>query len=531
MSPRILVVDDDKLNLEVLVEMLALEHYLVSTATEGFEALAKIAAEKPDLVLLDLLMPDLDGFEVCQRVKTDPATTDVPVIMVTALEDVADLVRGFEAGADDFVTKPFSFDALMARVGAQLRRKRNYDHIRAQAMVDPLTGAFNRWYFGAHAPRLAARCHAARNPVAVLMIDIDDLKRINDANGHTTGDRVLKQLVTRVTSALRPSDLVARMGGDEFAVVMPETDLDEAQQIADRLRRRIGDTPVEGVAVTVSIGAAASRPEEEEELEVTLQRADSAVYEAKRAGGNRVVADESASKPPDVPYRLLGRLRRRLFFISVHSPSGDTDVDALIASTLDVPSHPYTSNDTYAQTLLPPGWAWSTAADGAIGCVRYADQLIFGQEMLRDRDSKVVSDQLVRCIVAIEAHRQIAWEMPGSTRSPLGRLFMRHLVGADPNGDPAADAAIASTLGVPPLPYTADDDAAQTLIPSGWSWGTTAAGSPTCVRDADGFATGGDTYDGQGNIVSIPSPLARCLAAVGALRLIEWKEWVRQRGR
>jgi hypothetical protein len=115
--------------------------------------------------------------------------------------------------------------------------------------------------------------------------------------------------------------------------------------------------------------------------------------------------------------------------------------------------------------------------------------------------------------------------IPGSTRSPLGRLFMRHLVVADPSGDPAADAAIASTLG------TAADAAAQTLIPSGWSWGTAAAGSPTCVRDADGRAIGGDTYDGQGNIVSIPSPLARCLAAVGALKFIAWEEWDRQRGR
>ena len=411
MSAHILVVDDDEPNLEVLVEMLALEHYVVSTATHGFEALAKIAAEKPHLVLLDVMMPELDGFEVCQRIKADPTMGDIPVIMVTALTDVDDLVRGFEAGADDFVTKPFNFDALMARVGSQLRRKRNYDHIRAQAMVDPLTGAFNRWYFGAHAPRLAARCHAARNPVAVLMLDVDDLKSINDTHGHTAGDRVLKQVVGRVTSALRPSDLVARMGGDEFAVVMPEKDLDEAQQIADRLRRRIGDTPAEGVAVTVSIGAAASRPEEEK-LEATLQRADTAVYEAKRAGGNRVAADESVSELPDVAYRLIGHLRRHLFFISVHSPSGDTDVDALIASTLGVPPLSYTSNDADAQTLLPPGSAWSTAADGAIVCVRSSDGMIVGYGTIADSDGNVISvpSPLARCYSAVEARRFIVWE-------------------------------------------------------------------------------------------------------------------------
>ena len=289
MSARTLVVDDNPLNLRMLADWLATEHYVVNTATDGFEALAKIAAERPDIVLLDVVMPELNGFEVCRRIKADPTMADIPVIMVTALSDVDDLVRGFDAGADDFVTKPFNFDALMARVRSQLRRKRHYERIVEESLVDPLTCAFNRRYFDAHAPRMAARCRAARNPVAVLMIDVDNLKQINDARGHSAGDRVLKEVVDRFTSALRPSDLVARVGGDEFVVVMPETDPDAALHIAERLCSRIGDTPVEGVAVTVSVGTAASRPDEEE-LDATLQRADAALYEAKRAGGNRVIA-------------------------------------------------------------------------------------------------------------------------------------------------------------------------------------------------------------------------------------------------
>lgn len=297
MPARILVVDDNPVNLRMLADWLASEHYVVSTAADGFEALAKIAAERPDIVLLDVVMPELNGFEVCRRIKADPTMADIPVIMVTALSDVDDLVRGFEAGADDFVTKPFNFDALMARVRLQLRRKRRYERILEQARVDRLTGAFNRRYFDAHAPRLAARCRAARNPVAVLMIDVDNLKEINDAHGHAVGDRVLKEIVSRVTSALRPSDLVARMGGDEFVVVMRETDLDAALQIAERLRGRIDAAPIGGVAVTVSIGAAASRPDGEEELDATLQRADGALYSAKRAGGNRVVADRGGEPP------------------------------------------------------------------------------------------------------------------------------------------------------------------------------------------------------------------------------------------
>ena len=190
---------------------LADDYPLISTAADGFEALAKVEPERPDLVLLDIMMPDLDGFEVCRRIKANPATAHIRVLMVTALNTVDDLVRGFEAGANDFITKPINAPALRARVCEQLRQKQDYERVREQALVDPLTGAFNRRYFDAHAPRLAARY-----PVAVLMIDVDNLKQINDARGHAIGDHVLRQVAYRVASALRPSDLVARLGADFF---------------------------------------------------------------------------------------------------------------------------------------------------------------------------------------------------------------------------------------------------------------------------------------------------------------------------
>jgi len=211
MSPRILVVDNDEMSVELLVALLADDYPLISTAADGFEALAKVEPERPDLVLLDIMMPDLDGFEVCRRIKANPATAHIRVLMVTALNTVDDLVRGFEAGANDFITKPINAPALRARVYEQLRQKQDYERVREQALVDPLTGAFNRRYFDAHAPRLAARY-----PVAVLMIDVDNLKQINDARGHAIGDHVLRQVAYRVASALRPSDLVARLGADFF---------------------------------------------------------------------------------------------------------------------------------------------------------------------------------------------------------------------------------------------------------------------------------------------------------------------------
>ena len=211
MSPRILVVDNDEMSVELLVALLADDYPLISTAADGFEALAKVEPERPDLVLLDIMMPDLDGFEVCRRIKANPATAHIRVLMMTALNAVDDLVRGFEAGANDFITKPINAPALRARVYEQLRQKQDYERVREQALVDPLTGAFNRRYFDAHAPRLAARY-----PVAVLMIDVDNLKQINDARGHAIGDHVLRQVAYRVASALRPSDLVARLGADFF---------------------------------------------------------------------------------------------------------------------------------------------------------------------------------------------------------------------------------------------------------------------------------------------------------------------------
>lgn len=456
MSARILIVDDTPLNIKLLEAKLARDYYIVSAAENGREALEKVATEKPDLILLDVMMPEMDGFETCRRLKANPATAHIPVVIITALSDVADRVRGLAAGADDFLGKPINDLALMARIrsllrakvlmdewrlreatalqlspapslpeadplnvrdsrilivddehldsafirealqplsahiaevksvaeaeaalnngvydlvfsnldlrdedglticsrlrtnpstrhmpilllanpdgidrvakgldlGAndyllrpidthelfartrtQLRHKRNYERLREAlernlmlALVDPLTGAFNRRYLDAHMPRFLEHARAINKPLAVQMIDIDFFKKVNDTYGHAAGDAVLKEVATRISNGVRPSDFFVRMGGEEFAVVMPETEQPNAAKIADRVRQSIANRPIplpDGVGeltVTVSIGVAEAHPNEENDALKIFERADEVLYKAKQGGRNRVIS-------------------------------------------------------------------------------------------------------------------------------------------------------------------------------------------------------------------------------------------------
>jgi len=456
MSARILVVDDNPLNVKLLAAKLARDYYVVNTAENGARALQLAMVDHPDLILLDIMMPDMDGFEVCRRLKADPSTRHIPVVMVTALSDSADRVRGLECGADDFLTKPINDVALMARVRSLLRlkmlmdewrlrestaahfalptlpepqengvagsqilllednpndlqtlerilesghlvvthaenavealqtgqtgafdlmmvsldlkhedglqlcarlraheatrmlpillianegeidrvakgldlgandyllrpldgnemiarvrtqllQKQHYDRLRsnyerslAMALVDPLTGAYNRRYLDTHFPKMVTRYRLMGRPLSVLSFDLDHFKQINDAHGHAAGDAVLKEFVTRLTQSLRAMDLVVRLGGEEFAVVMPETDLSAALAIAERLRQAVvaDSIPVTGTAtalsITTSVGVATSREDHRDSPADILKRADTALYRAKTAGRNMVVGE------------------------------------------------------------------------------------------------------------------------------------------------------------------------------------------------------------------------------------------------
>ncbi len=460
MSARVLVVDDVEINVKLLEAKLASEYFHVITAADGMTALAQAKRERPDIVLLDIMMPLMDGFEVCRRLKADPATSDIPVVMITALSDSANRVRGLEVGADDFLTKPVSDVALFARVrslvrlkrmtdewrlreetygrlaaladgeaktaedtrpariivfedrplsaqrildtlsahsvvhaarsadaqtaaatgadllvlalseqedalrlvaelrateatrsvpilligeveevsrlakgldlGAtdylvrpidrnelvarvrtQIRRKRLQERLRetyqrslSMALTDSLTGLYNRRYLTAHLEGLMARAAAGADGPALLALDIDLFKTINDTYGHPGGDVVLCEIAQRIARNVRPFDLVARYGGEEFVVVMPETPMAVAAAVAERLRHAIADDlfvspdlPTR-VPVTISIGVAATLPGGDDTSAALLKRADDALYTAKRTGRNRVVSSPDEAEAP-----------------------------------------------------------------------------------------------------------------------------------------------------------------------------------------------------------------------------------------
>ncbi|MGE0524559.1 MAG: PleD family two-component system response regulator [Variibacter sp.] len=454
MTARVLVVDDIPANVKLLEARLTAEYFDVVTATNGPEALAVCRAAACDIVLLDVMMPQMDGFEVCRRLKADPATHHIPIIMVTALDQPSDRVRGLEVGADDFLTKPVSetvliarvrslvrlklvsdelrmramtsreigiqgpgveivadsgrngrillvddrrssyerlaatlssehevdvepdanaaffhvaesaydvlivslglenFDALrlcsqirslertrhlpililaepednarllrgleigvndylvrpidknemLARVRTQIRKKRYSERLRENvqqsiemAVTDVLTGLHNRRYMEMHLAALVDQSTARGKPLSVLVLDIDHFKSINDSYGHDAGDDVLREFGARIRKSIRGIDLACRIGGEEFVIVMPETDLAVAGMVAERLRRRIAAEtfPISGSApipVTISIGLAALGVPTDTPTTI-LRRADQALYRAKRDGRNRVVAD------------------------------------------------------------------------------------------------------------------------------------------------------------------------------------------------------------------------------------------------
>ncbi len=295
---RLLVADDEPDARELLGEALG-DEYDVLTAADGQEAVDVARAQRPDLLLLDLNMPRLDGFEVLEQLRADPSTTDMPVILVTARSDDAGKVRALDQGAVDYLQKPFSERELRARVERTLRLVRSQIALRELAQTDPLTSLANLRAFRARLDDEVKRARRYRTPLTCVMADLDQLKPINDELGHAAGDRAIAQVAAVIREELRETDFGARYGGDEFVVLLPHTAAEEGRVFAERVCARIRATELvigdRRLRLAASFGVACREPEAgDEPPESLVHAADGALYVAKRDGRGRVAVASPA---------------------------------------------------------------------------------------------------------------------------------------------------------------------------------------------------------------------------------------------
>ncbi|MEA2935561.1 MAG: two-component system, cell cycle response regulator [Variibacter sp.] len=297
---RVLLVDDRQSSYERVASVLTAEH-AVDVETDPQQALFHIAEGQYDLVIVSLALQGFDALRLCSQIRSLERTRNLPLLMIAEPEENARLLRGLEIGANDYLVRPIDKNEMLARVRTQIRRKRYAERLRdnvqmsiEMAMTDPLTGLHNRRYMESHLTTLVEQAGARGKPLSLLVLDIDYFKSINDTYGHDAGDDVLREFAVRVRRSIRGIDLACRCGGEEFVVVMPETDACVAGIVAERLRRRmaserfvVGERDVE---VTISIGLA-SLGGPDDRAATMLKRADQALYRAKRDGRNRVAAE------------------------------------------------------------------------------------------------------------------------------------------------------------------------------------------------------------------------------------------------
>jgi two-component system cell cycle response regulator len=297
---KILIVDDRPASYDRLSKALSQEHRVMVEHSPA-DALFRASEGDFDLLVVSLSLSQYDGLRLCSQVRSLERTRNVPILAICDDDNNARLVRGLEIGVNDFLIKPIDKNELLARVRTQVRKKRYAERLRdnvqlsiEMAITDALTGLYNRRYMESHLASQVQEAIARGKPLTTLVLDIDFFKAINDTHGHDAGDAVLREFATRIRKSIRGIDLACRYGGEEFVIVMPETDISVATLVAERLRRRIASDPFpipdgQVVAVTISAGLAALGADDD--AASMLKRADLALYRAKRDGRNRVVPD------------------------------------------------------------------------------------------------------------------------------------------------------------------------------------------------------------------------------------------------
>ncbi len=293
-SMTIMIVDDTKDNINILRQFLAKFGFKTTVAFNGEMALDLIPKLKPDLILLDIMMPGIDGYEVCIRLKKDAELKNIPVIFITARGDTKDVVEGFEAGAIDFIMKPFRLEEVYARVKTHLTLSAALKKLTLDNETDPLTGLFNRRAFLEKIENEAIRFKRNQKPFSILFGDIDLFKKINDTYGHSAGDAILVNISSILNTEKREIDQVARWGGEEFLVLLPETNLKGAVLSGNKIRKSISAKPVihEGQEIHVTMSFGVSEYNGETPIEKTIDLADQRLYLAKNSGRNKVVSED-----------------------------------------------------------------------------------------------------------------------------------------------------------------------------------------------------------------------------------------------
>jgi len=297
-TTKILVVDDDAETARLLRGWYNGRPFSILEAQDGEEGVRRAIHEKPDIILMDVMMPRTNGIEASRRLKADPTTSPIPLILLSARREPETKREGFDAGIDQYVEKPFDLGEMDARIRASIEKGKTYRRLEEEATVDEKTGLANYRVFYKKLRDEWERSERYKLPLSIVMLDLDDFKRVNDTVGHPAGDRVLREFAMLVSGGARGTDVPARYGGEEFAMILPHTDRARAERVAERVRAAVADfsflEPDHPLRVTVSAGVATfgSGPDFSS-AEQLVAAADRALYAAKKAGKNRVVVHET----------------------------------------------------------------------------------------------------------------------------------------------------------------------------------------------------------------------------------------------
>lgn len=302
---KVLLVDDDITILKLLENAFTLEGYKVYICEDSFGAMDAVAVTRPDIVILDIMMSGLSGYEIVEKIKSNPEYSEMHLIFLSAKGDIDDKIKGIKSGVDDYITKPFVIGEVITRVEMIMRRSRNY---KEKLLKDCLTGAYSRYYFNLRIAEELERYRRNGTLFSIAFLDLDHYKNINDQYGHQAGDHALKGLVSHISGNIRGCDSIFRYGGEEFVVLMPDTTEEKAYTVIDRLRQGFCDEPVSvddmPLSVTFSAGIKQVR-DKDESVEQLISDADKAMYCAKRCGRNKVVVYSNEMESQSLKKTLL----------------------------------------------------------------------------------------------------------------------------------------------------------------------------------------------------------------------------------